>query len=500
MLVANTEQIRLADHIQIEELEFPGIVLMENAVRNFFDVLMRYYGDRRSFLVLAGPGNNGGDGLGIARYLHLAGKSVYVLLARSGDRYKGDALLNFLPLDALEIPYDVFDKKNNFWDDFFLEDPIVIDALLGTGIKSAVRGSVKEMIDYFRARAFETIAVDVPSGLNSDTGFVLNEPIQATHTVSFQLPKVCHYVAPASRYCGEVHVVDVGIWPSVVKQLGIRRALLGEEFLKKHYRPRDEQGHKGTFGHALVVGGSVHMSGAIALTALACMRSGIGLCTVFTPEPCRLPVLQLCPEAMCVCGESNYLGLADVGLIRTHLKRKDVVVIGPGLGSNESTYAFLKAFLPMIEVPLVLDADGLNVLAAHPDLWKLLPEKVVVTPHPGEMRRLQPDMNPITNRLEAAEEYAMYKGHWIVLKGAHTLIASPNGETWINTSGNSGMATGGSGDVLTGIIGGLLGQGYELEIAVPMGVYLHGRAGDKGVASKGKEGLISRDIISFLMF
>ena len=502
MLLANSQQIRRADQIQIEERSFPGILLMENAGRLSAEKILALYPNQGSYLVLAGPGNNGGDGLVIARYLHLAGKEVQVLLSHFPDRYTGDAAINYQIISELPVPL-------LFWEEeeaqgiipSFSSAPLLIDALLGTGIQSELRGSAAEIIKTFRKLSLPTVAIDLPSGLSADTGEAINLCIPAQHTLSFQLPKICHFLTPASIHCGEVHTLDIGLWPDVLEQLGIQRQLLTEEFYLRHRTSRAEDAHKGRLGHLLLAGASRHMAGSIALSTLGALRGGTGLATVIAPGSCREIILNLVPEALCIAaGDEDMftLGVAAIEVFDQALGGKQAVCIGPGLSKEIDTHEFLTSVLPMIQVPLVLDADALNILAEAPELWAMIPEKTILTPHPGEMRRLMQLDTVNQRRLESAERLAQDRNVIVVLKGAGTVIATPEGRSYVNTSGNPGMATAGAGDVLTGIIGGLLAQGYEPELAATLGVYLHGKAGDRAAHKLGQAGILARDLANEL--
>lgn len=496
-LLANSHQIRQADQIMIKSHQVPGILLMETAGRKATELLLRLYPTHMSFLVLAGPGNNGGDGLVMARYLHLAGKEVRVLYSHDPDTYQGDAQVNELILRHLPVLREQFSASlATHWLSDMKQSPVLIDSLLGTGIRSALREPIVSMLDFFKEKLLSVVAIDLPTGVSADSGELINQPLHATHTFTFQLPKICHYVTPASLECGQIHVIDIDIWPAVIEQLEIRRWVLDRAFVGDRLKTPRVDAHKGSQGHVLVVGGSRDMSGAIAMTAWAAMKSGAGLCTVLTPSSCHSTVLNWVPEAMCKCpeSESDTLGQEAIVLFEECVVGKSAVVIGPGMGTHPATLEWLRAVLPLIKVPLLLDADALNLVAAHEDLWKLLPSAVILTPHPGEMKRLAPEA-VLNRRLETAEQFAKERNVVVVLKGAGTLVAAPDGKTYVNTSGNPGMATGGAGDVLSGTIGALLARGYETAMAAAIGVYAHGKAGDLAADDQGEAGVTATDII-----
>ncbi|WNJ18487.1 NAD(P)H-hydrate dehydratase [Pontibacter sp. G13] len=501
MLVATGPQIKQADHIQIHERHVPGIVLMEQAAGGATQEILKQYPDQQTFLILAGPGNNGGDGLVIARHLHLAGKDVQIILSHDPARYQGDAEINYRIIGELPIPINPFgqDAPSEVLSSF-PTPPLLIDALLGFGVTEPLRGSILELVQFFRKTSLPTVAIDLPSGLNANTGETINPVIRAEHTITFQLPKVCHVVTPAMLECGQVHVHDIGIWPEVIEELGIQRRTITGEWISQQIPLRPTAGHKGTFGHVLVIGGSRQMAGAPILTASAAIRAGAGLCTALVPESCRLPFYSHVPEAMCLTSRSSdeHLTPDDARLMDQHLSGKSAIALGPGMGTHPDTRKFLAEALPMIQVPLILDADGLNILSQMPELWAMLPEQTILTPHPGEMRRLTGLENVNARRMESAERLAQDRQVTVLLKGAGTIIAHPDGRTHINTTGNPGMATGGSGDVLSGVIAALAAGGMGTMEAASAGAFFHGQAGDRAATQLGQAHISAMDLISQL--
>lgn len=479
MHLATSAQIRLADETQISCYATPGLLLMEHAGIEAAARIRARFPQTRKALVLVGPGNNGGDGLVVARLLHRAGWVVQVLLAQPPERFTGDAKTMWQALAQMEV-------NMSFWPDnqslkSITGQAILIDALLGTGVSAALRGPVAEIIAAFRGTALPVVALDLPSGLDAATGLLVNQPIPATLTIAFQVPKVCHYVYPAAEFCGEIQVADIGISEAALAAADMCYVLADTDWAQTQLRPRRADSHKGTYGHALVVAGSEAMSGAAALSARACVRAGVGLCTVVSAEVARPVVLTHAPEAMCLAAGMSHIGqYTDLtSLIDTWLSGKKVVVAGMGMGQHPDTARWLERLLIAAKsagISLLLDADALNLLAIHPPWWELLPANTVLTPHPGEFRRLFPEAPE--GRLEAALALAQQRGVVVVLKGAGTVTAAPGGRAWVNTTGNPGMATGGSGDVLSGVIGALLAQGYPAAEAAALGVWLHGRAGD----------------------
>jgi hydroxyethylthiazole kinase-like uncharacterized protein yjeF len=496
MLLASAAQIREADRVMIEDLGYPGLLLMESAGRLSAEQLLLRF-PAASFCILAGPGNNGGDGLVIARYLAAAGRSVQVLLSHPARQYKGDAALAWAALNGAgiavyepEVGLGILGKCP--------PDTIIIDALLGTGASGPLRGSIADLIAAARQTGLPVVAIDLPSGLDADTGFCLNETLEAVLTLTFQTYKPCHVVYPAAAHCGEVQVLDIGIWPAVMDKLNIHRRVTDTTQLRAWHTPRQPEGHKGSHGHALLIGGSRAYAGAAALAAHAALRVGAGLCSAWVPEAARVAVHALGPEVMVRATPGDTLDAAALDHLADTLKGKDAIAVGPGLGQGADQFAFLQGLLAACSTPLVLDADALNLLAAHPGLWPLVPPGSILTPHPGEMRRLDPACDPVHRRLEAAEAFVQRHGVILVLKGAGTVIALPDGRTWVNPTGNPGMGKGGSGDVLTGVLLGLLAQGYAPEVAAVMGVFLHGHAGDLAVLTTGLEGLLASDLLNAL--
>lgn len=503
MFLANTQQIREADRIMIEENKFPGLLLMETAGRRATEEILKLYPERSLYLILAGPGNNGGDGLVIARYLQVAGKVVQLLLSHDPIKYKGDAAINYKALSGSGVSCTLYEseKASGLLEDL-PKDCLLIDALLGTGISSGLRELIAGMIDYFSQQNLETVAIDLPSGLSADTGNIFNPCLQASHTFTFQLPKLCHYLSPAATFCGETHVLDIGIWPRVVESLGIQRYLSSPEFIRQVYKSRVKESHKGTYGHVLTIGGSAEMAGAAALSSRAALFMGAGLSTAFVPPAAKAAFFGSdSPEVMCRSyteGHAEHFSREAAAEAVQQLKGKSALIIGPGMDQDPDCAEFLAELLPQVRIPLVMDADALNLLSKYPELQQILPPQTILTPHPGEMKRLTGKNDIQKFRLERAETFAHSSGAIVVLKGAGTVIALPDGRSWVNPTGNSGMATAGSGDVLAGAIAALLAQGYAPEEAAVLAVYLHGKAGDRYAEVKGAEGLTAVKIMEEL--
>jgi len=472
----------------IDQLHYPGVLLMETAGRKAAAHILEAYPDEDTFLILAGPGNNGGDGIVIARYLYHAGKQVDLIFSVSPENLTGDAAINFKALASSAIPWQVWPEKPVLKS----KTPVLVDALLGTGIAQALRGPVAEMVTAYQSHPGPVVAIDIPSGLNVDTGVILSTPLQADLTLTFQLPKVAHATYPAARFCGEVVVADLDMWPQVIPELGIHRHWVTGDLVRSLLKARPEAGHKGTFGHALLVGGSQQYPGAIALSGHAAIHVGAGLSTVAAPEACRAALFGLGAEVIfhpCPDATISPAYLSDL----LALSAGKSMGLGPGWSTHPDVKAFFKAFLAQLDRPVVLDADALNLLAED-QCWDLVPPGSVLTPHPGEMQRLlQSDSVPV-DRLEAAETLAQQRQVIVVLKGAGTIIANSS-TTWINPTGNPGMGTGGAGDVLTGMITGLMAQGYGSSTAALIATYLHGLAGDLAKSQFGEPGVTAGRIL-----
>lgn len=491
MLLCNSEQIRRADEIMIQDMQYPGLLLMEEAGRKATEAILERFSDHADFLVLAGPGNNGGDGLVIARYLVRAGKQVRILLSHDPERYRGDARVNFQALTGAPVEMDTTSLE-------IPSDAVLIDCLLGTGLSDSLRGRIRSLIEVAATHPGPRVAIDLPSGLDASSGALIPgnpDLIRADLTLTFQTAKVCHAVHPAAALCGEVQVLDIGIWPSVLAQLGVRRHWLAAELVGAALRARPVAGHKGTFGHALLIGGSATYPGAVALAGHAALHIGAGLASVLAPDPAAGALFALGPEVIFRGFSGAAISRDQLELALEHAAGK-ALALGPGWTTDPGVQDFFLAFLEAQTAPLVLDADALNLLAAT-QCWDLLPKGSILTPHPGEMRRLLGGEISLDHRLELAEETAQKHHLTVVLKGAGTIVASPEG-TWVNPTGNPGMGTGGSGDVLTGVITGLLAQGLKPAEAARAGVYLHGLAGDLAAEQYGQAGVTATRILEQL--
>jgi len=507
MYLVTAQQMKEMDRLTIESFGIPGIVLMESAGRGTVDALFRHFPDVRHMKVgiAAGRGNNGGDGFVIARYLASNHIELAVYLLSERERVRGDAAANLKLLDQMGVPvHEVPDMTAfEFHRGQMRDCDLWVDAMLGTGLKSDVRGLFKEIIEFLNTLQKPIVAVDIPSGLDSDTGKPRGCCIKATLTVTFGLPKIGHIMLPGTEFVSTLEVVDIGIPPAIVDEVGPKQHLLTREVIKPCFRSRALQSHKGSTGHLLVIGGSPGKTGAAVMTSRAAMRMGAGLVTLGIPKSLNMAMESQLTEVMTVPLPENAnqtLGLSAYEKIMGLLEGKKGLAIGPGMGTANPTQDLVRRLIQTSPVPVVIDADGLNALVGGLEYLKDLKVPVVMTPHPGEMARLvgTTPSQVQQERIRKARNFATTHKVYLVLKGARTVVAHPDGTASINPTGNPGMASGGMGDVLTGMIAGLIVQGLSVSEAANAGVYLHGCAADFLAQSMGPVGFLASDVIEIL--
>ncbi len=504
--LVTAEEMRALDAAAINDYGIPGVVLMENAGRSTFRLTLEQLRKDVSGMkvaVIAGPGNNGGDGYVISRYLVNHGADVWTFLLCPRDRIKGDALSNLRILEMM-TPHvmEVLDEKaleraSLWWHD----SELIVDAILGTGLTSDVRSQYREVIEEInRAKAFK-VSVDIPSGLSADTGRVMGVAVKADLTATYGFMKLGMALYPGVDYCGKIEVVDISIPVSAMRESAPKARLYAKPDFSGYRRIRnDAQAHKGTFGQLLIIGGSPGKTGAPCMAARAASKVGAGLVTVGIPTSLNSVVESKLTEEMSEpLGESmpGYIGVEAVERILELAQGKRCMVFGPGLSNEPGVAEILGEILKRFEGWVVLDADGLNALSSDIKILKKSQCRMVLTPHPGEMARL---LGVTTKEVQAdragiAAESAMRFESWIVLKGARTITAAPDGKLYLNTSGNQWMASGGQGDVLSGILGGLMVQGLSPREALPLGVHLHGLAADRILKKKGLRPVSATDVI-----
>lgn len=553
------------DQIAIKEYGIPGVVLMENAGIKVAEVVVSLLENltQSTIIVFAGKGNNGGDGFVVARHLHNRGAKVQVLLATEAEKIKGDALINLNIWRKMGQRIYQVNKNNdvNLVRLALMKADLVVDALYGTGFKGTVPDQMVPIIEAINACGKPVVAVDIPSGLEADTGRANGPCIIAKNTVTFAIPKLGLVLPIARQYVGELHVVDISIPATVTasetiygdrsitgktsdevnagkgkgmvkstcvedgkggkgpginkhnKNMGAstgdgssaggNRYLITDQLVRGWWPKRTGNEHKGNFGRVLVIAGSRGMSGAAVLASQAAARSGAGLVTLGVPTGIHDIAESKLTEVMTFPLPQTDRGIISKSALESILSRasnSDVLALGPGLGTGEDVTDLIKEILLHIKIPCVLDADALNALAGKTELFAAVQPDLVLTPHPGEMARLTGRTIPQiqNNRLGVAATKATQWGAVVVLKGAGTVVAGPDGSIYINNTGNPGMAAGGSGDVLTGIIAGLLAQGMQALPAAAAGVYLHGLAGDAAARDKGMASLLAGDLLEHL--
>jgi ADP-dependent NAD(P)H-hydrate dehydratase / NAD(P)H-hydrate epimerase len=507
MRVLNAGQMRDADRKTIEEIGIPSLVLMENAGRQVVAAMEAVYESLTDLqvAVLCGRGNNGGDGFVVARTLHQRGVDVSVFVIGQIADIRGDARLNVEILGRLGLTVvEVADEQA--WELHFSEISacdVIVDAIFGTGLKTPLAGMLETVAADVNGSGIPVVAVDLPSGLSADTPEPIGDCVHASLTVTLGAPKLPLVLPPAEAHAGDVVIADIGIPAEVFESLdGPRIELLTRERMRETITPRASDAHKGDFGHVLVVAGSRGKTGAAHLAGAAALKSGAGLVTIATPRGCQAIVAALAAEYMTEAVDETADGTIDLAAIDRVLDLPcDVIAVGPGLGRSPATVAFVHALVDRAGVPLVLDADALNAFADDPDrLAGREGRDIIITPHPGEMARLvglsTGDVQ--SGRIDVARQFATTHRTYVVLKGHRTIVATPEGHVFINPTGNAGMATGGTGDVLTGAIAAWLAQLLDAEAACKLAVYVHGLAGDLAEADEGEVAMTAGDVLGHL--
>lgn len=489
MKIFSVSQIRAWDDFTITNESISSLDLMERASIAFVKWFCERFDDRQCVKILCGMGNNGGDGLAIARLLLQKHYNVQVFAVKHSEAGSADFREN---LARLQLQTHVHWIENVSAVPDLSSNDYVIDALLGSGLSRPVEGVLADVIQAINGSESMVISVDIASGLFADTP---NSPsdviIKPTFTVSFQCPKLAFFQPQCGENVGEWHVVNIGLHPDYEHKTPTSYFYTAPGQIHSLSNPRKKYSHKGSFGHALLIGGSYGKIGAIVLSAKACVRSGAGLLTVQIPR-CGYDILQTSlPEAM-VLPDWHWMVNTNAPDVSSY----SAVGIGPGLGKDSLTLSMLKQLLPTLTQPVVLDADALNLASENPDLLHSIPKNAILTPHPKEFQRLLgKSWKDDYEKLNLLRDFAQNHQLIVCLKGAHTAVALPDGSIHFNSSGNPGMATGGSGDVLTGILTGLLAQGLSPAEAAVFGVYQHGAAGDRAALKCTQPGLIASDII-----
>ncbi|MEN6330590.1 MAG: NAD(P)H-hydrate dehydratase [Smithella sp.] len=499
MKLANVEEMRLMDHRAMEELGIIEEILMENAALAAIHLLQKEIGIRdKNFVIFCGSGNNGGDGLAVARLIHSNGGSAKVYLIGDRKKYRGAAKTNLdiiskLPVDVITLDAAAEARRNVTHCD------MVIDAIFGTGLDREVKGLAAEVIDLINKSTPKVLSLDIPSGINGNTGEVMGVAVKADYTVTFGLPKIGNLLYPGYELCGKIFVTHISFPPSLYGAKELKVETNSHILLP----PRPAEAHKGSMGDILFIAGAANYYGAPYYAAMSCLKSGGGYARLAAPqsivgklaakgkEIVYLPQKETAAGSIALDNKQQLLDAAG---------KVDMVVIGPGLSLNNETVKLVRELCASIEIPILVDGDGLTAIAENNSILADRKAPTILTPHMGEMARLtkKPVSEINSRKITVLQEAAKKFNSVIVLKGAHSLIGQPNGSVYINLSGNPGMATAGSGDVLTGCIAAMFGMGLEPEEATRKGVFLHGYAGDLAAATKGVDGITASDILDFL--
>ncbi len=507
MKILTAREMKEIDRIAIEEIGIPGTVLMENAGLRIVRALKGRFPkpEDETIVIVAGKGNNGGDGLVVARHLFNSGARPEVLLLAAKEEVKGDAAVNLavalkagIPVTEIRSPAEWKKARVKVF-----HASVLVDALFGTGLVKPLDGLFALAVEDMNKSAAFKVAVDIPSGLSSDTFELIGPCVKADLTVALAAPKIAHIFPPAAEYAGEVVVAPIGVPPFLFEKPELKLELVEGKTVLPFFGKRKRDTHKGSYGHLLIFAGSLGKTGAAALAGKAALGMGAGLVTVATAESALPIVARSMAELMTEpLAETSERTIAREALARVLglLKGKNAVLLGPGLSTHPSTAEFVLGLLPKLKVPAVIDADGLNIVAAKPDILRRLSAPAVLTPHPGEFARLvgRSTAEILKRRLELVPEFAAKYGVTVVLKGYRTLVASPDGRVYVNPTGNPGMATGGTGDVLSGLIASQVIQEKDFLGAILSAVFAHGLAGDIAAERLGEKSLTAGDIIRCL--
>lgn len=508
MKIADAPTVRAIDKTAVGKYGMTGLKLMENAGRGVADIALRELGGASvgaKAVIFAGKGNNGGDGYVAARLLREAGVKVFVFsLCRTGE-LKGDAAVNasswmkmggkvieLLTSDAAQAARRTVE-----------EAAIVIDAIFGTGLTKEVKGVNAEAIRLINGAAKNVLSIDIPSGVNATTGAVLGEAVKAGVTATMAMPKLGLFLSPGRSYAGRVEVVDIGVPKEVIEDPSIKWNLLGPSDMRRILKPRKLDAHKSSHGHLLVLAGSPGMTGAAYMSGMAAMRTGAGLVTIGVPQSLH-DIMEVKTTEVMTVGlretTGRRLGVSSFEEIKRAISGKSALVIGPGAGTSEELMKLIGLILQDIHIPIVIDADGLNSFGTKIASLKGIKSEVVLTPHPGEMSRLlNTDIPSIqADRVGAAQKLVEMTGAVVVLKGACTVIACPDGQVYLNPTGNPGLATAGTGDILSGMLGAFLAQGYKACEASAAAVYIHGLCADEAKKKTGEIGMIATDLLEHI--
>ncbi|WP_421918372.1 NAD(P)H-hydrate dehydratase [Marinifilum sp.] len=494
MKIFPVQKIAEIDTYTIEHEPIESIDLMERASKELFKRILKKFPAPGNCKIFVGPGNNGGDGLALARMLAEKNYAVEVFIVKVTDQLSKDAEKNLQRL-KLAKKVDIYEMVKVDAMPWLFPEDIVIDAIFGSGLSRPIEGLAFEVVKAINASEASVVSVDIPSGLMGEDNSKNNchGIIKANFTFSFEFPKLAFLFPENAKFVGEWEVLPIGLHADIIEQEHTPYKMLTRKFVKSLLMPRKKFDHKGTYGHGLLISGSYGKMGAAILASRAGLRSGIGLLTSHIPRLGYEIMQTAVPEAMVSIDRSDIIFTEY-----PDLSQFKAVAIGPGIDKKQNSYRAMIELLNEIKIPMVIDADAINIIGEHPELKNDLPMGTVFTPHPKEFERMVGKSKDSFTRNTMQREFAKEHGVTLVLKGAYTAIACPEGSVYFNPTGNPGMATAGSGDVLTGIILSLLSQGYSSKLATIIGVYLHGLAGDLAAKKIGQEALTAGDIINYL--
>lgn len=493
MKILSAEQVRQWDQYIINNEPILSIDLMERAAATCKNWLLENFPDVPGFTIFCGKGNNGGDGLAIARILLEQQYKVTIYILEFGRKGTEDFQTNLARLHQLpEADIHFIQSTENFHP--VSKDEIIIDALFGSELNRKLEGVAEKLVEHINNTGCQIISIDIPSGLFTDHSSKGNAAIKATYTLTFQCYKAAFFVAENEAAIGTIQLLNIGLQQKFFTTIANKFELVDIATIDSIYKTRKQFSHKGTFGHALMIAGSYGKMGAAILAAKACLRSGVGLLTCHIPQ-CGYEILQIAvPESMVETDTNENYNT----VIEKDLSKYKAIGIGPGIGIETETIKMMRELFNSTQHPIVIDADALNILSAQKELLTSIPSLSILTPHPKEFERLFGASNNDFERIELAIQKAAQLNCVIILKGHHTFIATATGKSFFNSTGNAGMATGGSGDVLTGILTGLLAQGYNSADAAILGVYLHGLAGDLAAKELSMEAMLAGDIVEYI--
>ncbi len=492
MKIFTAQQIREGDQYTIQNEPIQSIDLMERAASQCVEWLTLHFNQKSIFYVFCGVGNNGGDGFAIARLLLEKGYMVKTYTLLFSHKFSADCEKNKANLEA-HYPNHCFSVENMTQFPSIPKDAILIDAIFGTGLNRPLKGFVEEIVLKLNSTHNTILSIDMPSGLQAEENNLEKVAVQASYTLSFQFNKLAFFFKENQKHIGEVHLLDINILPDYINATPTSYYTTSKNWLSKQYKKRNNFSHKGTYGHSLLMVGSYGKIGAAVLATKANIHSGSGLTSVHIPK-CGYIILQsTVPEAMCIC---DYDDLHLSGLKEKKVQW-DAIGIGPGIGMKNDTKHFLKSVLQETGPPMIIDADALNIIGKEKKLLHYIPHGSILTPHPKEFERLFGPTDNSFERLQLQIQKSKELKITILLKGHHTSISTPDGKVWFNITGNAGMATGGSGDILTGLITGLLAQGYAPSTAAIMGAWIHGKAADLALKTESMESLTASGIINY---